>query len=202
MKKFKYIITVAGALLISSCQHELDTFNNNPNNPTNLTSPKTLLPGVEIGIINNSTGNLTRTLSLLIQQTNGVGFQSLDYTNYSITELDNEGDWANLYQSGMNAQQIITQFGDKNPYYGGIAKILLALNMGYTTDVWGDIPFSEAFRGKDNLTPKYDTQKDVISSIQEMLDSAISDLSRPVNANLTLPGSEDIFLRRRYFQVD
>ncbi|HFK5506896.1 SusD/RagB family nutrient-binding outer membrane lipoprotein [Elizabethkingia anophelis] len=193
MKKFKYIITVAGALLISSCQHELDTFNNNPNNPTNLTSPKTLLPGVEIGIINNSTGNLTRTLSLLIQQTNGVGFQSLDYTNYSITELDNEGDWANLYQSGMNAQQIITQFGDKNPYYGGIAKILLALNMGYTTDVWGDIPFSEAFRGKDNLTPKYDTQKDVISSIQEMLDSAISDLSRPVNANLTLPGSEDIF---------
>jgi hypothetical protein len=109
MKKLIYSsIVLAGVFSLNSCQHEIDTFNNNPNNPTQLASPQTLLSGAEIGTIINFTGNLPRTLSSFTQQTDGVSFQSLDYTNYFLTETDNETDWANIYQTGVNANQIVT----------------------------------------------------------------------------------------------
>lgn len=193
MKKIIYIPIIIAGVFLNSCQHELDTFNDNPNSPTEVTSPKTLLTGGEIGTINNGTGNLTREISLLTQHTNGNQFQSLDYTNYFLTELDNEADWSNIYQTGVNLNQIIKQFGAKYPYYAGMAKILLAMNMGYATDAWGDIPFSEAFQGVNNFSPKYDSQQNVIAQIQSYLDSAIVDLSKPGSANLGLPAGDDIF---------
>ncbi|WP_079243176.1 SusD/RagB family nutrient-binding outer membrane lipoprotein [Chryseobacterium indologenes] len=193
MKKIIYIPIIIAGIFLNSCQHELDTFNENPNSPTQVTSPKTLFTGAAVGTINNSTGNLTRQISLLAQHTNGNQFQSLNYTNYFLTELDNETDWSNIYKTGVNLHQIITQFGDKYPYYSGMAKILLAMNMGYATDAWGDIPFSEAFQGVNNFSPKYDSQQNVIAQIQSYLDSAIIDLSKPGNANLGLPAGDDIF---------
>ncbi|MFS4473914.1 SusD/RagB family nutrient-binding outer membrane lipoprotein [Chryseobacterium sp. T20] len=193
MKKIIYIPIIIAGLFLNSCQHELDTFNDNSNNPTEVTSPKTLFTGAAVGTIGNSTGNLTRQISLLTQHTNGNLFQSLDYTNYFLTELDNETDWSNIYKTGVNLHQIITQFGDKYPYYSGMAKILLALNMGYATDTWGDVPFSEAFQGVNNFSPKYDSQQNVIAQIQSYLDSAIIDLSKPGSANLGLPAGDDIF---------
>jgi hypothetical protein len=195
MKKFTYIIGSAMFALLSlnSCQHEIDTFNDNPNSPTELSTPTTLLTGGEIGTIINSTGNLPRTLSLFTQHTNGNQFQSLDYTNYFITETDVETDWTNIYQAGVNLNQIITQFGAQNPYYDGVARVLLAMNVGYATDAWGDVPFSQAFQGNNNLNPKYETQQQVISQIQSYLDIAIADFAKPQSANKYLPSSNDIF---------
>lgn len=194
MKKITYLSIIIGGIFLNSCSNELETFNNNPNSPTSLSSPTTLLTGAEVGTINNSVGNLTRTFTLFTQHTNGNQFQSLDFTNYTLTELDNEGDWANIYQAGVNANKIVKTYEIVDPYYAGIGRILLALNMGYATDAWGDIPFSQAFGGADgNITPKYDTQQNAIILIQSYLDTAIVDLSKASNANLVLPGSDDIF---------
>ncbi|TZF86305.1 hypothetical protein FW774_04455 (plasmid) [Pedobacter sp. BS3] len=44
------------------------------------------------------------------------------------------------------------------PQYEGIANILMALNLMQRTDLWEDLPYSEAFWGSANLTPKYDNQ--------------------------------------------
>jgi len=193
MKKIIYLSIILGALTLNSCQDELDTFNDNPNAPTTA-SAATLLTGAEVGTINNSTGNLTRTFTIFTQHTNGNQLQSAEAGSYIITELDNEGDWGNIYQAGINANTIIKNYEATSPYYGGIARILVALNMGYATDVWGDIPFSEAFGGvTGNVTPKYDTQKVVIETIQSYLDTAILDLAKPESANVSLPGTDDIF---------
>lgn len=194
MKKLLFIFGLGIIILnFSSCQHELDTFNDNPNSPTQLSTPTTLLTTSEIGTIINSTGNLPRTLSLFTQHTNGNQFQSLDYTNYFLTETDVETDWANIYQTGVNLNQIITQFGAQDPYYDGIARVLLAMNIGYATDAWGDVPFSQAFQGVANINPKYDSQQQVISQIQAYLDAAILDFAKPESANKNLPSSNDIF---------
>jgi hypothetical protein len=193
MKKIAYLTIIIGGVFLNSCQNEIETFNNNPNSPTALSSPKTLLTGAEVGTINNSVGNLTRTFSQFTQHTNGNQFQSLDITNYTLTELDNEGDWSNIYQAGINANQIL-KYETVDPYYAGMARIILALNMGYATDAWGDIPFSEAFEGINGIiAPKYDKQQDVIAKIQSYLDIAIIDLSKSPSSNFILPGSEDIF---------
>jgi len=193
MKKIKYITILAISFLaLTSCQSELDSYNDNSNSPSQITYPTTLLTGAEVGTIMNATGNLPRTFTLLTQHTNGNSFQSLDFTNYVLTETDNETDWSNIYQAGLNLNEIITKFGSTYSYYDGVARVLMALNMGYATDLWGDVPFSDAFKGLSNFTPKYDTQQEVYTKIQLYLDSAIIDFAKPSNTTI-VPGADDIF---------
>ena len=33
------------------------------------------------------------------------------------------------------------------------------------TDLWGDMPFTEAGKGSENLTPKYDSQQVIYDSL-------------------------------------
>lgn len=196
MKKIIYTSILAISIFtLASCQSDLDNYNDNTNNPTKLSTPVTLLSGAEIGTIMNATGNIPRTFSLLTQHTNGNQLQSLDYTNYILTETDNDSyDWVNIYQAGLSLNQIITQFGSADPYYDGIAKVLMALNIGYATDLWGDVPFSDAFQGTSgNITPKYDTQQQVYTEMQTYLDAAITDFATSSSANKVIPGTDDIF---------
>jgi tetratricopeptide (TPR) repeat protein len=74
-----------------------------------------------------------------------------------------------------------------------MARVLMAMNIGYATDVWGDVPFTEAFKGVNNFSPKYDTQEQVIAQIQSYLDKAIADFAKPASANSVLPGKNDLF---------
>lgn len=53
-----------------------------------------------------------------------------------------------------------------------VAKILKAYFYWFLTDRWGDIPFSEALKGKDNFTPKYDKQQEVYNGVFKLLDEA------------------------------
>lgn len=46
----------------------------------------------------------------------------------------------------------------------------------YFTQLLGDIPYSEALGGVDNVTPAYDAQEDIIRDLFDRLDAAISDL--------------------------
>jgi hypothetical protein len=78
----------------------------------------------------------------------------------------------------MNLEQVIhaTSF---NPAEGSqnnqiaVARILKAYFMWHITDRWGDLPYTEALKGVDNLTPKYDLQKDIYYSLfNELKESA------------------------------
>lgn len=196
MRKIIYTSILSIIILtLASCESGLDSYNSNPNNPTKLSTPITLLTGAEIGTIMNATGNLPRTFSLLTQHTNGNQLQSLDFTNYILTETDNDSyDWSNIYQAGLNLNEIITQFGSADPYYDGIARVLMALNIGYATDAWGDVPFSEAFQGASgNITPKYDTQQQIYTQMQAYLDAAITDFAKASSENKVVPGADDVF---------
>ena len=41
----------------------------------------------------------------------------------------------------------------------------MAANLGLATNSWGDVPFSEAFLGEENLFPTFDTQESVYQNI-------------------------------------
>ena len=53
-----------------------------------------------------------------------------------------------------------------------VAKILKAYIFWFLTDRWGDIPFSEALKGRDHFTPKYDRQQDIYNGLFKLLDEA------------------------------
>jgi hypothetical protein len=53
-----------------------------------------------------------------------------------------------------------------------VAKILKAYFVWHITDRWGDVPYSEALKGRENFTPAYDKQKDIYDSLFVLLDQA------------------------------
>ncbi|MEO6406682.1 MAG: SusD/RagB family nutrient-binding outer membrane lipoprotein [Ferruginibacter sp.] len=53
-----------------------------------------------------------------------------------------------------------------------VAKILKAYIFWFVTDRWGDVPYSESLKGRNNFTPKYDKQKDIYDSLFLLLDQA------------------------------
>jgi hypothetical protein len=89
----------------------------------------------------------------------------------------------------LNCKVLSDDFGNADPNYRGIAKVLMAMNLGMVTDMWGDCPFSEALQGVNNLTPHFDAQTNVLNSIQSLLDDAITDLAN--TNNNVVPGNDD-----------
>ena len=164
----------------TGCKKYFEDYVVDPNNPSEVT-PALLLASVEVATFAAYGGNMARQTGIFMQHVAGTeaGSQTIRLANYDIDELTNVNDWRTLYAGSiMDANIIINEHGDGNPYYRGIARILLALNVGMATDYWGDVPYSDASGGQSgNLAPMYDTQESILTNIQLLCDQAIADLS-------------------------
>ncbi|MDR1258099.1 MAG: SusD/RagB family nutrient-binding outer membrane lipoprotein [Tannerellaceae bacterium] len=98
----------------------------------------------------------------------------------SATTLNNV--WENLYTALKNAKLVISKSeAADNMVTKGIGEIMAAYNAALLTDMFGDVPFSEATLTKEDgtplhMSPKIDKQQDIYAAIFEYLDQAISDL--------------------------
>ncbi|HOZ15864.1 MAG TPA: SusD/RagB family nutrient-binding outer membrane lipoprotein [Tenuifilaceae bacterium] len=82
--------------------------------------------------------------------------------------------WSNLYSGpGVEIQQIIEiAENDSVDNYKGVALVLKCYLFSVLTDLYGDIPYSEAFKIDSTLTPKYDTQESIYLDLISKLDYA------------------------------
>ncbi|MFN9960301.1 MAG: SusD/RagB family nutrient-binding outer membrane lipoprotein, partial [bacterium] len=65
--------------------------------------------------------------------------------------------------------------------------------LGITSDMWGDVPYSEAFKGSPDgtgLRPKYDKQEFIYDTIQSLLDKGI--LNCQAESSTFSPSSDDV----------
>lgn len=192
--KIKNISILSITLLLSSCSSWIDSsINNDPNNPTDVAMTQLVAP-IEANLAYITGGELARFTSSWMQQVAGLQGQSADYDIYNMSESDTENAWSwNLYQPGMMNTKILMEKAvtNKSPYYGGIAKILMAYHLGITTDLFGDIPYSDAFKGASGQTKsKYDTQETIYTTIFTLLNDGITDLS--ATSSSFKPGAEDL----------
>lgn len=51
----------------------------------------------------------------------------------------------------------------------GVAMIMKAIVLKRVTDTWGDVPYSQAFKGLENISPAYDKQEDIYKAIIQEL---------------------------------
>lgn len=193
MKKNKlYILSLILFLAVMSCKKD-DNLYLSPNAPSEAT-PNTLLSAIEVGTFNNLEGGAVRIASIFVQHNSGVTAQALQPEFYAPTENDMNNYWNGLYINMKNCKLLMEQFGNENPYYKGLAEVIMVMNLGVATDMWGDVPFSEALKGTEkgeNLMPKYDQQQNVLSSMQSLLDDAIINLAKPAASNIKLPKTDD-----------
>jgi Starch-binding associating with outer membrane len=102
--------------------------------------------------------------------------------------------WTGIYLTALtNLDQLVKQAQEEgSPHYEGIAKILQAINLGLATDCWGNVPFSAAFKGAEDLTPSYDSQDQIYATINTLLTDAIALLGQPVQPFKPVPGTDDL----------
>jgi len=195
MKKYikSIILTGLSIGLLASCQSELDNFNENPNSPIT-TTPSLLLSAMEVSTFSTHTSGLIRTSNIFDQHLAGTSVGQLgELQRYILTEQDVNNEWNTVYGTTLMSGHILNRdFATNYPYYNGIGQILTALNLGYATDLWGDVPYDEAFRAEEgNKAPKYNTQEEIYVRLQTILDEAIVNLKKPASSNVSVPSNDD-----------
>ena len=193
MKKF-LIMILAVAFVAGSCSKYVDGYEFSPNSPTE-SNEALLTTVIQVATFAHFGGELARLSNNLMQLTTGVQFQAQERADYSILEGDVTNEWASLYSAMNDCNILMEKAGDANPYYRGIGRVLKAMNLGLTTDLWGNVPNSEANlgeQGESAWNPAYDTQESIYANIQSLLDGAIADFSKAEGDNAILPGTDDL----------
>lgn len=105
-------------------------------------------------------------------------------TNYNsaYAPVNFSSNWSDGYNI-LNAIKIMEPYAvEKNAnYILGASKAIRVYVLLNLVDTYGDIPYSEALLGNQNLTPKYDKSSDIYRSLLVELDDAISVLNLPNN---------------------
>ena len=194
MKKNRNITYKGLALILSvlvftiSCEKWNDSdINIDPDKPADV-SMNLILPGIQQSMGYNLVGNNSvRTNNIWMQIFEGTDRQSFTEGRYQIVSSDVNNLWTNIYtEIMMNSTIIIDKANDEgaeSPNFAGVAQVLLATSLGISTDLWGDMPYSEAFKGGENiLSPVYDGQESLYGAVNTLLDQAIGNLNNTNNA--------------------
>lgn len=183
-----FSLIAALLLVVSAC--DLADINDNPNSPTTV-SEELQLAGLLGHFSYEVVGNEpARTPSLWTQQI-AANASPLTADNYDqkATDVNNLWEFTSYTAVMNNARDLDAQATENGNFaYAGIAKTVLAFNLAIVTDLWGDVPWSEAF-DPVNTTPAYDTQEQVYAAVFDLLDGAISDFNQPSPRS---PGSDDL----------
>jgi len=166
-------------LLIASACDKFEDMNVDPNNPSDVPT-SALLTQAEANLVYNLNGEISQLGSQYVQY-----FAQLDYTEKSNYSEDGISSFNGIYTAGLtdlteiirlneaeNRKVEVLQYGN-NENQIAVAKILMAWVYQNVTDVWGDVPYTEAIND-DILKPKYDTQKEIYDGLINDLNSAQS----------------------------
>lgn len=194
MKKYiknSVLSLLISALAFTGCEKWIDTdININPDVPSDVPMDL-LMTSMQVSLAYHIGGNrAVKTTAIFMQQINGIARNSNSEANYLLSSTDVDDFWRRMYYQGMmDAAKIIEQAGEKgSPHYSGVAKVFMAMSLGTITNLFGDMPYSDAFKGSDRLlTPAYDSQQQIYTTINNLLDEAITDLQTTDNV-LALKG--------------
>jgi len=186
------------SLLTVSCKKDFLDQNVDPNLPSTVPASE-ILPAALAG-----TASLMVDANLVYPNI-WMGFWSFSPT-YGIptTERDYDypnssaasGYFANAYVNASSYQQIITAGVAQHNYaYQGIGRIMKSMVMQSLVDLYGDVPYTQAFLGTANTTPKYDKASAIYDSLYNQLTIAIANL-HAAGGSTDFPGtSSDIMFQ-------
>ncbi len=175
VKSFFILLVI---LVISACTKDFEEINDNPNFPTvDEANPALILPKILFEVGNQMTATLSWGLGNIIAQlvatNNFTGNDRYLLGTYEST-------WNLFYQNLRDANNL-QALGESinNPAYQGAAITLRSWILANLTEMYGDVPYSQALRGKeDEFKPAYDSQKDIYTNILQDLEQAASLLAQ------------------------
>lgn len=183
------VIAAGMAVATTSCKpDEFLDVNKNQNASTSIGLPAQLTNNIIYTGFANA-NELGRATELLVQHMAGTANQPATYDVYNLRgAFDNSWNFELYGGSLINSRLMIDQATQGSSFaYAGIGKLLLAYNFALTTDLYGDIPYSQALQGLNGLTPRFDRQEDIykgnasrnIKGLIELVREGLADLDKP-----------------------
>ncbi|MDX8340835.1 SusD/RagB family nutrient-binding outer membrane lipoprotein [Draconibacterium sp. IB214405] len=184
MKRYikKSVFALLFASLFVGCTKDFEEINTDPNNVTDVPTAY-LMTNAQRSIL----GNRFNTTCMLYSQhwsetqyTNTSRYQTAEasfnsYYTGPLADLEqiiaintDEATMSDATASGSNANQI------------AVARILKVYTFQLITDMWGEIPYSDALKGSESFKPTYDTQDAIYASFVTELTEAAAQIE--VNA--------------------
>ena len=175
MKKYSTIGLLLLLIIVTGgCKKYLD-INKDPNaadeppiagllaNTTNLTA--------------NNVYNISDYTSYYVQY---LASPSPSSTTDTYQQIDPSTAWGGIYNVLTDLYDMRNLGAEKGlNAYVGVADILTAVNLSMGINLWGNMPYSEAFIGVSNLTPKFDDQKSLYDTCLLLLDKGIAIMQQP-----------------------
>lgn len=182
MKKIYKVLFVfmAGLIILSACEGDLAEMNVNPK-AANEIDPGYLLTYVQLNTSGERYENWRAVLiysSTMIQHfaalpTYWSGDKYLYNGGYSASL------WERAYRNYVKELVVLQEELQQSPVELAIVNVWWVAAMHRLTDLYGDVPYSEAGKGylDANLSPKYDSQESIYMDMLNKLDAANSALS-------------------------
>ena len=177
-------LALAGALLASGCDSYLD-INEDPNDPTDvpasaLLASTTFLTGSNVFTMGGITTNYVQHLASPNQASASDIYERISF----------DGTWRNIYDVMADLRAIQAKGAETGATdYVGIAQILEAYHLASLVDLWGDVPYSEAFDPDQTLTPAYDDGQQLYGVALALLDEGVAALQ--AGGSTITPGGDD-----------
>ncbi|WP_460634363.1 SusD/RagB family nutrient-binding outer membrane lipoprotein [Larkinella harenae] len=200
MKKIVSLFFTSSVFLLSACDSGFEELNKDPNavtadrfNPAYLftTGQYNTAKGDESNSLNYAEPFVQRMASL-----SNVGIFDFQGDKYVYHKGNNENLWKATYNPNAGSSKLIEDvitLAKDNPQYHNLyhmARIWKTVIYHRLTDMYGDVPYSEANQGyyKQLYKPKYDAQKDIYAHMLAELEDATAKL----DASQASVGTADI----------
>lgn len=204
MKNILFIFGAFSLLFASSCTTDFEDINTNPNAPVEV-QPSLLLRQVIYNFGEEMSYEGFVAGDLLSQHRTAIDFNLFDRHALKSPQLGGNP-WPVFYTNLRDNDIILKQSQSIETYrvYEGPALILKAYMAAGLTDLFGDVPYFEAFNGVETtVRPKYDSQEDIYlasAGILDNLDKGIAAINAyddviPLEGDILFNGDLEAWLR-------
>jgi hypothetical protein len=187
MKTIRIFLYIAVASFLFACSEDkMDEINKERNDALEMAA-KNILPDIMLKTAFEVAGtDIPWYATVYIEHSAGTWAQSAT-ADKRVAQNDASlfnNNWMSLYDILNACKAVIDKTdpvtGDEstNNWARGIAYVMTAYNLATATDMWGEVPWTEALQGAEELTPKYDKQSFLYTEIHRLLDSAIVNLGK------------------------
>ena len=163
-----FCLVLLSAFMIFGCTSQFAEINQNPNNLTKAPAENVLANAI-VRLVSITQSNAGFGISARWSQ-QVANFVFPDSDIYRPRDSDVATIWSEIYSRVLiNTHVLITDAkADNRPNMQAIATVLRVYAFQTATDLWGDVPYSEALKGFDNATqktgilnPTYDSQQSI-----------------------------------------
>lgn len=177
MNKFFVIIALTGGVAVSGCKKSFLDVNSNPNVPTD--------DNIKADLIFPQAADLAGGQTLIpvnafLDRWMGYFAANGDYarvqqeTSYNIDFSFSNLTWFHYYNALFDLHLTKTKAQETgNNVLAGASMILSAKLFQEVVDIFGNVPYSQAFQEQTIPLPAYDKAEDIYAALQKSLDSAI-----------------------------